>query len=134
MLALILKSFIVVKSKYVFNYIYYISNTYYRYVPICGNGPLANPTHREMTSRPVPRDARCANVCKDDATAENQNDHSPGRPCGRSRDDAIFRYQSLYRRQIGNLLGRQTPSSGLGDQGPQTTRRLLAGLLRRPPG
>lgn len=111
-----------------------ISNMYYKYIPICSNDPLANPAHRGTISRPVPRDARCANVRKDDATAENQDDHSQGRPCGRSRDDAIFSYQSLYRRQFGNLLGRQTPSSGLGNQGSQTTRRLLAGLLRRPPG
>lgn len=62
-------------------YLLYISNTYYKYIPICGNDPLTIPRDREMTSRPVPRDAGCANVREDDATAENQNDHSPGRPC-----------------------------------------------------
>lgn len=86
-------------------YLLHTSNTYYRYIPICGNDSLANPARRGTISRSVPGEARRADVRKDDAAAEDQKDNSQGRPCGRARDDAI-RYQSLYRRQFGDLLGR----------------------------
>lgn len=81
-----------------------------------------------------PGDARRANVHQDhDAAAEDQDDHSQARPRGGRGGDA-GRQQPPCRRQLDDLLGRETPPLRLGDQGPQASRRLLAGLPRSPPG